>query len=84
MILPTYLPYFFQHVSGNTCIIFFGLRIFANGRLSQNFYFYFDNVELEVVKEIPYLGLTFSRTGSFASTKKILVTKAYHAMYDVL
>ena len=44
--------------------------IFSGERLSHNPHFYFDNIELNVVKRNPYLGLTFSRTGSFANTKR--------------
>lgn len=43
-----------------------------------------DKTRHEGVNEIPYLRWIFSRTDSFASTKKILVTKAYRVMYDVL
>jgi hypothetical protein len=31
-----------------------------------------------------YLGLNFSRTGSFTNAKKVLINKAYKAMFEVL
>ena len=46
--------------------------------------FTFDGRNLEVAKEISYLGLIFSVSGSFLSTKKALVNKANKAMYEVL
>jgi hypothetical protein len=36
------------------------------------------------VNEFTYLGLNFSRTGSFTNAKKVLINKAYKAMYEVL
>ena len=51
--------------------------ISSNGRLPQNINFLY---------EFTYLGLNFSRTGSFTNAKKILINKAYKAtcMYEVL
>jgi hypothetical protein len=46
--------------------------------------FTFDGRNLEVVKEIFYLGLIFSVSGSFLSTKKALINKSNKAMYEVL
>jgi hypothetical protein len=46
--------------------------------------FTFDGRNLEVAKEISYLGLIFSVSGSFQSTTKALVNKANKAMYEVL
>lgn len=39
---------------------------------------------MEIVNELTYLGLNFSRTGSFMSAKKISVRKGNKAMYEVL
>ena len=50
--------------------------IFSGGRLPQNINFIYDGNALEIVNELTYLGLNFSRTGSFMSAKKILVRKA--------
>ena len=58
--------------------------IFSGGRLPQNINFIYDGNALEIVNELTYLGLNFSRTGSFMSAKKILVRKANKAMYEVL
>ena len=58
--------------------------IFSSGRLPRNFSFTYNGNELEIVNELTYLGLNFSRTGSFMSAKKILVKKANKAMYEVL
>jgi hypothetical protein len=49
--------------------------IFSSGRLPQNINFLY---------EFTYLGLNFSRTGSFTNAKKVLINKAYKAMYEVL
>lgn len=44
--------------------------IFSKGRDLQNIYFYIDETELEIVKDFKYLGVVFSRSGSFLNTKK--------------
>ena len=49
--------------------------IFSSGRLPQNINFLY---------EFTYLGLNFSRTGSFTNAKKVLINKAYKVMYEVL
>ena len=49
--------------------------IFFSGRLPQNINFLY---------EFTYLGLNFSRTGSFTNAKKVLINNAYKAMYEVL
>jgi hypothetical protein len=38
----------------------------------------------ETVGEFTYLGLNFSRTGSFTNAKKVLINKAYKAIYELL
>ena len=58
--------------------------IFSRGRLSQNLSFTYDNKNLEITNEFTYLGLVFSKTGSFKANQKMLVKKATSAMYDVL
>ena len=49
--------------------------IFFSCRLPQNINFLY---------EFTYLGLNFSRTGSFTNAKKVLINNAYKAMYEVL
>ena len=45
--------------------------IFAGGRFpTNNFNFNFDGNNLEIVSDIVYLGVNFSRTGSYLNTKK--------------
>ena len=59
--------------------------IFAGGRFpTNNFNFNFDGNNLEIVSDIVYLGVNFSRTGSYLNTKKHNIDKAYKAIYAVL
>ena len=58
--------------------------IFSSGRLPQNINFLYDGNAIEIVHEFTYLGLNFSRTSSFTNAKKVLINKAYKAMYEVL
>jgi hypothetical protein len=39
---------------------------------------------LEIVPNFSYLGITFSKSGSFNAAKKDLVNKGMKAMYEVL
>ena len=41
-------------------------------------------MNLEIVKNLNYLGIIFTRTGHFNLTKKHLADKAPKAMYEVL
>jgi hypothetical protein len=52
--------------------------------MHQNINFLYDGNAIEIVNEFTYLGLNFSRTGSFTNAKKVLINKAYKAMYEVL
>lgn len=52
--------------------------------MPQNINFLYDGNAIEIVNEFTYLGLNFSRTGSFTNAKKVLINKAYKAMYEVL
>ena len=59
--------------------------IFAGGRFpTNNFNFNFDGNNLEIVSDIVYLGVNFSRTGSYLNTKKRNIDHAYKAIYAVL
>ena len=60
------------------------VMVFGNGRLPQNLSFSYDNLNLEIVKNLNYLGIIFTRTGNFSLTKKHLADKALKAMYEVL
>ena len=51
---------------------------------TQNINFLYDGNPIEIVNEFTYLGLNFSRTSSFTNAKKVLINKAYKAMYEVL
>ena len=44
------------------------VMIFGKGRQPSNLSFYYNNNEIEIVKEFKYLGILFSRNGSFLST----------------
>ena len=58
--------------------------IFSKDRMPQNINFYYDVVELEIVKEFSYLGVLFSRSGNFLKAKKTQVDKALSAMYNII
>ena len=60
------------------------VMIFTKGRMPQNTVFKYNNDILETVNEFTYLGVLFSRTGSFSKTKKAQADKATRAMYDIL
>ena len=46
--------------------------VFSNGRLLANLKFTYNNRDLEIVPNFSYLGIAFSKSGSFNATKKIL------------
>lgn len=58
--------------------------IFSRGRDLKNLHFYIDGNELEIVGEFKYLGIYFSKTGSFLRTKKYLVERGTKAMYEII
>ena len=58
--------------------------VFSNGRLPANLKFTYHNRDLEIVPNFSYLGITFSKSGSFNAAKKDLVNKGTKAMYEVL
>ena len=58
--------------------------IFSRGRISKHLKFFIRNDEIEIVKDYKYLGVYFSRSGSFLKTRKYLKEKAIQAMYGLL
>ena len=58
--------------------------IFTSGRLQNNYNFTFNENNIEIVSDILYLGVNFSKSGSYQLAKKRNVNKAYKAMYEVL
>lgn len=62
----------------------FKVVIFTKGRIAKNIDFVFNGEPLEIVNEYKYLGIIFSRYGSFINTKKYLAGKATKAIYGVL
>ena len=58
--------------------------IFANGKLSKHDKYFFKGKLLEIVKEYKYLGIFFSKSGSFAKTKQYLSDQATKAMFSLL
>lgn len=58
--------------------------IFSKGRPLQNVIFKYADIELDIVEEFTYLGVLFSRTGSFTKAKKAQADKATRAMYGIL
>ena len=59
------------------------IMIFSRGR-SANENFTLDGKNVEVVKHFKYLGVFFSRTGSFIEMKKYVSNRAIKAMYSIL
>lgn len=58
--------------------------VFSKGRISNNLKFLIGNREIEIVKQYKYLGVYFSKSGSFLATRKYLCEQATKAMYGVL
>ena len=58
--------------------------VLSNGRLPANLKFTYNNRDLEIVPNDSYLGITFSKSGSFNTSIKDLVNKGTKAMYEVL
>ena len=57
--------------------------IFSKGRI-QNYNFILNNEAIEFVKEFKYLGIVFSRSGSFLAAKKHIAAQAMRAMFCLL
>ncbi|MCW4346540.1 MAG: reverse transcriptase domain-containing protein [Candidatus Thiodiazotropha endolucinida] len=57
--------------------------IFAKGRQAR-YDFTLNNEKLDVVSEYKYLGILFSRTGTFNAAKKHLAAQAEKAMYNLI
>jgi hypothetical protein len=55
--------------------------VFSKGR-QQMYNFTFKNEPIEVVNEYKYLGIYFSKTGSFLKCKKHIASQATRAMYS--
>lgn len=58
--------------------------IFVKGRQTSNVSFIYTGNEIDIVKEFRYLGVIFSRPGSFYSTRKNIVTRATRAIYAII
>ena len=54
------------------------------GKPKTNLKFFYQNTEIEIVEKFNYLGVIFTKTCNFDSTKKLLADKALKAMYEVL
>ena len=59
------------------------ILVFSKGPMLKT-KFYYNNQIVENVKEFKYLGVVFSRTGSFSKTKKHLCEQAQKAMYGII
>jgi hypothetical protein len=55
--------------------------VFCNGRLPANLKFTYNNRDLEWVPNFSYLGIAFSKSGTFNTSIKDLVNKGTKAMY---
>jgi hypothetical protein len=60
------------------------IMISFKGRLPTNIHFKHRDKEFEIVKDCLYLGIKFSRSGSFSNAKKELVNMGTKAMYELL
>jgi hypothetical protein len=60
------------------------IMISFKGTLPTNIHFKYGDKEFEIVKDFLYLGITFSRSGSFSNAKKELVNMGTKAMYELL
>jgi hypothetical protein len=58
--------------------------VFSKERLPRNLIFNYNGINIEIAKEFNYLGIYFSRTGSFKVCKNHLSEKAIKAMYEVI
>ena len=57
--------------------------VFSKGPKPKNIFYYNNNV-VESVNDFKYLGIVFSRSGSFCKAKKYLAEQAQKAMYGVI
>ena len=58
--------------------------IFNKGKSKVNTKFYFENKELEIEDRNKYLGIIFSRTGSFVEAKKHIAEQGNKALFSLL
>ena len=58
--------------------------IISKGRPSSKLHFYFNNTELEIVKEYKYLGIFLSRSGTFTTAKKYISEQANKALFSLI
>lgn len=58
--------------------------IFSKGRQKENVQIKYNDKFIEVVTDFNYLGIVFSRTGSFKIAIQKLAEKATKALYEVL
>jgi hypothetical protein len=60
------------------------IMISFKGTLPINIHFKYGDKEFEIVKDFLYLGIKFSRSGSFSNAKKELVNMGTKAIYELL
>lgn len=58
--------------------------VFSKGRRKENIQIKYNDKLIEVVTDFNYLGIVFSRSGSFKLAIQKLSEKATKALYDVL
>lgn len=61
-------------IRGNILLIFVKQKLFSKGR-QPKYVFSYNGLPIEIVKEFNYLGVIFSRTGSFFKAKNGYVSK---------
>lgn len=60
------------------------IGIFSKGRTPKHVRFYFKNEELEIAYNYKYLGIIFSRCGSFIDAKKHIAEQRDKALFVLL
>ena len=58
--------------------------IISQGRPRGKLHFYYDGMELEIVKEYKYLGIYISHSGTFQTAKKYLAEQANKALFSMI
>ena len=60
------------------------VMVFSKCRIPDTLKFFINNEELEIVKSYKYLGILFSKSGSFLATRKHKRDQANKAMYCII
>lgn len=58
--------------------------IFSHSKAKSNLHFYLNDTELEIVNDFTYLGVKFSKSGSFKSAKEHIAEQGNKALFSLL